>query len=130
MTLTASPEAPHRASSKAGEPTQGWERGCGSLATPGSHSISARCHRAAQAGHRPRTPRSHARSPEPRAVLKCPLGSAISDCGVQGSTVKTHNLHIQTSVKRGCLMGKKSQSQNIWPHGNRQWQGIFLYNET
>lgn len=86
----------------------GRQRGCGSLATPGSHSISARCHRAARAGRRrPRTPRSHARSPEPRARPEVSSGfSSYRDYGVQGSTVKTHNLHIQTSVRRGCLMGK------------------------
>ena len=88
--------------------------------------------RAARADRRrPRTPRSHACSPESRARPEVSSGfSNYSDYGVQGSTVKTHNLRIQTSVKKGCLMGKKSQSQNIWPHGNRQWQGIFLYNKT
>lgn len=33
-------------------------------------------------------------------------------------------------LRGDVLWEKKSQSQNIWPHGNRQWQGIFLHNET
>lgn len=115
--------APHRASSKAGEPTQGGAGLWFLSNAPGSHSISARSTEQHSRGRRdpgnPKIPRGSF-SPEPRARLEVSLWvQQLVTLWCPRITVKTHNLHIQTSVKRGCLMGKKV-SHKTFGHGNRQ----------
>lgn len=58
-------------------------------------------------------------------VLKCPLGSAVTGTTVSKGPLSKPIICIYRRPLGGDVLWEKRQPQNIWPHGNRQWQVFF-----